>query len=149
MEAIIAIGNNNVIGIGNKLAWHCQEDLLHFKSKTNGKDVIVGTTTLSGLPKLPNRHIVQLSRKGKLDVADDICHTPEAAYQKYPLSIVIGGASIINSMLPYIEKLIVTHIDIDVAYDKDLVYFSIPKNYKCIAEYPLSSIAVVREYVKC
>ncbi len=149
MQAILAISNNNVIGKGIGLAWHMKEDLQHFRAMTLDKDVIVGTTTLLGLPNLPRRNVVQLSRNRKLATANDICYSPEAAFQKYPLGIVIGGAKVIEAMLPYVNRLIITHVNIDIPQADDLVYFNLPKGYKVDKEYKLSERAIVREYVKC
>lgn len=149
MEALLAISNNGVIGKGIGLAWHMQEDLKHFREKTIDKVVIVGTTTLSGLPALPKRTVVQLSRGRKMGTAADICHTPEAAFQKYPTAVVIGGAKVITSMLPYITRLIITHVNLDIPHSHDLVYFDIPPGFKVDKEYALSDRAVVREYTKC
>lgn len=149
MEALLAISNNGVIGKGIGLAWHLQEDLKHFRDKTLDKTVIVGTTTLMGLPVLPKRTIVQLSRGRKLSNAADICYTPEAAFQKYPTAVVIGGAKVITSMLPYLARLIITHVNLDIPYSDDLVYFDIPPGFKVDKEYALSEMAVVREYTRC
>ena len=45
MQAILAISNNNVIGVANKLPWHIKEDLQHFKRYTDGKTLVAGTNT--------------------------------------------------------------------------------------------------------
>ena len=37
VSLIVAIGKNNVIGIGNKLPWHYKEDLEYFKKTTMNK----------------------------------------------------------------------------------------------------------------
>lgn len=50
---IMAIGPDNVIGKGDKLAWHSRMDFKHFIKKTNGWPCIFGATTFYGLPKCP------------------------------------------------------------------------------------------------
>lgn len=149
MEAIIAISNNGIIGEGSGLPWHCTEDLQHFKQYTYGMTIIAGTNTIVGLPKLPKRTLIQLGSGSKLPNADDICHTPESTFCKYPTGIVIGGAKTIQAMLLYVNKLVVTHLDIFVEPKANSVYFDIPAGWVENKAYELSDIAVVREYVKC
>lgn len=50
---IMAIGPDNVIGKGDKLAWHSKMDFIHFVRKTTGWPCIFGATTFYGLPKYP------------------------------------------------------------------------------------------------
>lgn len=50
---IMAIGPDNVIGKGDKLAWHSKMDFIHFVRKTKGWPCIFGATTFYGLPKYP------------------------------------------------------------------------------------------------
>lgn len=151
MEAIIAISKNNVIGIGNKLPWNIPEDLAHFKGKTLGKTIIAGTTTIEGLPKLPNRKIIQLSSKGiKHENAFDLCMNVDSLFIKYPVGIVIGGAETIKSMLPAITRLIVTYIDIEIPITKEVKTLPIQEileGWVVDRIYPLSPRALVKEYV--
>ena len=60
VNLIVAIGNNNVIGIGNKLPWHYKEDLEYFKQTTLHQKVIMGEQTFKSIigylgKPLPNR----------------------------------------------------------------------------------------------
>jgi len=50
------------IGIGNKMAWKCAEELKLFKEKTMGNVLIMGKSTVKNLPKLNGREIYCLSR---------------------------------------------------------------------------------------
>lgn len=64
---IMAIGPDNVIGKGDKLAWHSKADFKHFIKKTNGWPCIFGATTFYGLPKYPlkNRLNIVLNVENK------------------------------------------------------------------------------------
>ena len=42
---IVAIADNNGIGVKGQLPWHIAEDLKYFKKVTHGYPVIMGRTT--------------------------------------------------------------------------------------------------------
>ena len=47
---IVAIGQNNEIGVKGALPWHISADLQYFKRTTKGFPVIMGRTTYFSLP---------------------------------------------------------------------------------------------------
>lgn len=53
VNMIVAIGPDNIIGYSDKLAWHSKVDLNHFKTLTDKKPVLFGSTTFFGLSKYP------------------------------------------------------------------------------------------------
>lgn len=62
MKAIIAVNNLGFIGLDDKLLWHNKEDLRHFKELTRGSTLLVGYRTATGLPPLPNRELIVVSK---------------------------------------------------------------------------------------
>lgn len=64
---IVAVSENNVIGVDNKLPWRLPLDLKWFKMNTYGGGVIMGRRTWDSLPKkpLPHRTNIVLSRAEK------------------------------------------------------------------------------------
>ena len=50
---IVAIADNNGIGVKGQLPWHIAEDLKYFKKVTHGYPVIMGRTTYFSLPFRP------------------------------------------------------------------------------------------------
>ena len=42
IKLIWAQDKNGLIGANNKMAWHCKEDLLYYKSLTMGQTVLLG-----------------------------------------------------------------------------------------------------------
>ena len=53
---VVALSNNNVIGVDNNLPWNLKTDLLHFKEYTTNKIIIMGRKTYESIGKpLPNR----------------------------------------------------------------------------------------------
>ena len=55
INLIVAIGNNNVIGKGNKLPWHYEEDMQYFKKTTMGNTVIMGEMTFKSIISYLNK----------------------------------------------------------------------------------------------
>lgn len=60
---IAAADDNWGIGMSGHLPWHHKDDLRHFKTRTMGKNLLVGRTTKETLPLLPARRIHTLSQK--------------------------------------------------------------------------------------
>ena len=42
---VVALSNNNVIGIDNTLPWNLKTDLKHFKEYTSNKIILMGRKT--------------------------------------------------------------------------------------------------------
>ena len=69
LELIVAVNQDGIIGINNKIPWHIPEDLKRFKQLTEGHIVIMGRKTYESLPPknrpLKNRvNIVLTSKPG-------------------------------------------------------------------------------------
>ncbi|WP_197469813.1 dihydrofolate reductase, partial [Oleiphilus sp. HI0117] len=53
---IVAMAENRVIGINNKLPWYLPNDLKYFKQVTMGKPILMGRKTYESIGKpLPGR----------------------------------------------------------------------------------------------
>lgn len=133
LSMIVAFDPNQVIGKGNVMPWHYPEDLKYFKEVTQFKTVVMGSNTfesiLSTLKKpLPNRHHVILTRnKDKyqnLETYQNINDFLKNYQNKKEEVFVIGGAQIFNQLLPYVDRLYITHIKQE--YEGD-VYFPLYK----------------------
>lgn len=116
---IVAIGQNNEIGKENKLLWSLPADMKHFKEKTKGHTVIMGTKTFESIGRpLPERRNVVLNKEKNLkiegvEIFNDI---PEMLTMLKKTSkddeeiFVIGGGQIYKLMMPYADKLYVTEV---------------------------------------
>ena len=128
IKAIMAADEDWGIGRNGTLPWpKNSEDLLHFKNKTIGHVVVMGSGTWNdpAFPKpLPGRSNVIITRSPQLTPSGDSSFTPA------PLIIsgdileaiknidstseqdvwIIGGASIFGQCLPIIEEFHVTRI---------------------------------------
>ena len=73
LEAIIAIADNNAIGLQGKLPWHIPSELALFKSITSNAPLIMGRGTYESLPGiLPNRHHIIIT-SSSLKAHSQIC----------------------------------------------------------------------------
>ena len=60
---VVAMSNNNVIGVDNNLPWNLKTDLAHFKEYTSNKIIIMGRKTYESIGRpLPNRTNFIVSR---------------------------------------------------------------------------------------
>jgi len=64
LSLIVALAQNHVIGIDNKLPWYLPNDLKYFKQVTMGKAIIMGRKTYESIGKpLPGRTNIIITRQ--------------------------------------------------------------------------------------
>ncbi|MBE5820250.1 MAG: dihydrofolate reductase [Clostridiales bacterium] len=129
LSMIVAVAKNNVIGKDNKLIWHLPEDLKRFKNITTGKKIIMGRKTFESLGRvLPNRKHIILCNDAEMSIDDENVEILDdlKLLDKYIESdeecFVIGGATIYKLLMPFSNKLYITHINQEFEGD---VYFPI------------------------
>lgn len=122
------MAKNRVIGFDNELPWHLPEDLKRFKSVTMGKPVIMGRKTFQSIESrlkkpLPGRPNIVVSERGfsypGVDVFPDLETAIFEAGQEFPGQeiVIIGGASVYAQALPFVHKMYLTLIELDVHGD--------------------------------
>ena len=131
--AVVAIGKNRELGLGNKLLWHIPDDLKRFKRLTEGHPIIMGRKTFESIlgyikKPLPGRTNVVLTRnpdffKAKyveeVKVWDNVKLAStfddalvQAAQSPGAEEIHIGGgAEMYELAFPYIDRLHLTIVD--------------------------------------
>lgn len=118
---IVAVGQNNEIGVRGGLPWHISEDLQYFKRTTRGFPVIMGRTTYFSLPvrPLPGRKNIVLNLGG--DPIEEVAcvYSFEEAYAAAEATgaekcFVIGGASVYKAAMPEMDLLYITHVHAEV-----------------------------------
>ncbi len=125
MNLIVAIDKNNGIGKNGDLLCHLSADLKHFKEVTTGKTVIMGYNTLISLPKsapLKNRRNIVLYEKDITIEGAEVVHSLDELFElirgiEPDELFVIGGAMVYTLLMPYCQKLYITHIE--KAFDAD------------------------------
>lgn len=131
VSLIVARAKGDVIGRDNDMPWHVPEDLKYFKEKTRGKPVVMGRKTFESIvarlgKPLPNRPSFVISRQGYSHDDAFVYQTVEMALraasrwaesENLDEIFVIGGASIYEAAMPYVEQAYITEIDMDVDGD--------------------------------
>jgi len=125
---VVALSNNNVIGIDNKLPWNLKTDLKHFKEYTSNKIILMGRKTYDSIGRpLPNRlNFVVSTSVNKIEGATVFQSTQEgidAAKQKcledhnYNEIVIIGGGYLFRETLEIANKLVFTKVDCEIEGD--------------------------------
>jgi len=130
---IVAVASNGVIGKGKELAWHIKSDLRRFRVMTDGKTVVVGRTTFEQLRQayesrgkaLPDRNHVVLTADPNYKIELPkcfVCHNVTDALEiaktiEKDEIFVAGGATIFKQILPLVERLYITKVDLEVEGD--------------------------------
>lgn len=113
---IVAIADNNGIGVKGDLPWHLPEDLKYFKKTTQGYPVIMGRTTYFSLPFRPlkgRRNIVLNLGGDPIPEVDCVYSFDEAfalADEVSDRCFIMGGASVYRAALPLMDTLYITHV---------------------------------------
>ena len=125
---VVALSNNNVIGIDKDLPWNLKTDLSHFKKYTTNKIIVMGRKTYESIGRpLPNRvnYIVSNTIKD-LDGASIFKSTEEALESakevcdkdnNYDEIVIIGGGYLFRDTLSITNKLVLTNVDCDIEGD--------------------------------
>lgn len=137
MKAIVVVDKHWAIGCEGRLLVHLSGDLKYFKEKTMGHTLVMGRTTVEGLPKkqaLPGRRTLVLTRRKatELSSADGgciygenarICASVEELEEilgnlRESDAFCAGGASVYQQLLPYCDEALVTVIDGEFPADR-------------------------------
>ena len=116
---IVAIADNNGIGVKGQLPWHISEDLQYFKSVTKGYPVRMGRTTYFSLPfhPLKGRKNIVLNLGGDPIPEATCVYSFEEAYKEAEgkdKCFVMGGASVYRAALMDMDRLYITHVHTEV-----------------------------------
>ena len=128
---VVALSNNNVIGVDNNLPWNLKTDLAHFKDYTTNKIIIMGRKTFESIGRpLPNRkNLIVSNTLNKINGASIYKSTEEAIKSAedicinnkiYNEIVIIGGGYLFRDTLKITNKLVLTEVDCDI--DGDVFY---------------------------
>ena len=143
---LVARSANNIIGSNNDLPWSLKDDLLHFKSYTFHKPILMGRKTFESIGKpLPNRTSIVVTSKvlepmNGLLSSNSIEEGIQLAKNIFPEEvIVIGGGEIFKATIGMANKLVISEVDCII--DGDVSYPEINLsdwNKELIGEYAKS-----------
>ncbi len=104
IHIVVAADLHGAIGNGNKMLWHCPEDLRQFKELTMGKTVLMGRKTAESIGRpLPGRKNLVLTHQDHppFDGIEVVHSIAEAMAVKWPGDLmVIGGGEVYRLALP-------------------------------------------------
>ncbi len=140
INLIVAIAENNAIGIAGDLLCHLPNDLKHFKEITTGATVVMGKNTFFSLPRrpLPNRRNIVLTTDTEFTYENtEVAHSIEQLYtllNDEEEVFIIGGGKVYEQFINTVDKLYVTHIH-HTWEDADTFFPEIdPAIWQCVSE---------------
>jgi dihydrofolate reductase len=124
ISAIVATGNNRVIGSNNEIPWYLPADLIYFKKITIGHPIIMGRNTFHSIGRpLPKRTNIVVTRdlffsaEGVL-VAHNIEEALELAERTgAPEAFIIGGGQVYSQSVDFWDKIYLTEVDTEAKGD--------------------------------
>ena len=121
---IVAMSNNQVIGINNDLPWSLKDDLAHFKKYTTGKIIVMGRKTFESIGRpLPNRGNFVIS--STLNSVDGVSIFPSLddalaaanAQNTHDEIAIIGGGEVCRDSMNTFNKLVLTRVNCSIEGD--------------------------------
>ena len=139
MKAILAADTDWGIGKDGTMPWpHNSDDLAWFKECTIDSTVIMGRKTWDSLPfkPLPDRQNIIVSRKLNVDAYYNcaimgIDILKELGQHSSESTWIIGGAQLLETMIPFIDEIWISRIDGTYACDTFLPEQLIKKLFTC------------------
>ena len=122
ISIIVAMSDNYVIGLKNKLPWHISADLKNFKNITLGNPIIMGRKTYDSIGKpLKDRDNIVISRDNslKIDGVEVVDSLEKAIFMaaEAPEIFIIGGQQIYQIALPIATHMYVTKVEGNIEGD--------------------------------
>ena len=117
ISIIVAVSENQVIGVDNQLPWHLPADLRYFKSLTTNHPIIMGRKTYDSIGRpLPNRENIIITRNTHFKHDGlVVVHSIEAALQhcqqqQHDEVFIIGGDTIYQQSISMANRIYLTRV---------------------------------------
>ena len=117
ISLIVAMANNRVIGLNNKMPWHLSADLKKFKKITMGSPILMGRKTYESIGRpLPGRTNMIVSRNPQYrqdgcQVFNDLKTALKKGCENADEIFVIGGSDLYQAILPIADAIYLTIIN--------------------------------------
>jgi len=118
---IVAYAKNRVIGNKGCIPWKIKGEQKRFKELTTGNVVIMGRRSYEEIGRpLPNRTTIVISGTKNFD--GENCMTARSVAEAIQMAgdrdiYISGGARVYEEALPFVEKMYITEIDLEVEGD--------------------------------
>lgn len=125
ISLIVAMAENRVIGVDNRMPWHLSADLKRFRKITSGNPIVMGRKTHESIGRpLPDRVNIVLTRDYSYQalgciVVHNLEQAMRAAGEAAEL-MVVGGAGLYREFLPLADRIYLTLIH--RAFDGDTFF---------------------------
>ena len=115
LSIIVAVSENNLIGVNNGLPWQLSADMKRLKAITMGHHLIMGRKTFDSIGKpLPGRPIIIITRNKdyKAEGCTVVSSLAEAinSVKNDDEPFVFGGGEIFKEGLPLVNKIYLTRV---------------------------------------
>lgn len=148
LSHVVAVSENNAIGVKNDLPWSIPEDLKFFKEKTLNSVMIMGRKTYESIGRpLPKRTTIVVSKASNqadypagVLVAASIAEAielarPIADKNKQEEVFIVGGGEIYRQSLEQVDKVYLTRVHTKVEADAYYPELS-PDQFNVVSEKP-------------
>lgn len=115
ISIIVALSENNVVGVRNQLPWKLSADLKRVKSMTMGHHIIMGRKTFESIGRpLPGRTNVIITRNANYKaegcvIASSLQHALDIAMNDTEV-FIFGGGEIFKEAMPLASKIYMTRV---------------------------------------
>ena len=137
MEAIVAVFSDWGIGSEGTQQVVLKADRKHFREITAGAAVLVGRRTLGDFPggkPLKGRRNIVITRQDIEIEGAEVVHSEAEALQAAAACercIVIGGASVYRQMMPHVDTVYLTQIDLAPPSDSFFPNLDEAEDWRC------------------
>ncbi|WP_017187152.1 dihydrofolate reductase [Alkalibacillus haloalkaliphilus] len=115
LSLIVAMDDNQVIGLNNDMPWHLPNDLKYFKKVTSDSTIVMGRKTFESIGRpLPNRHNIIMTRNDQY--TQEGCSVVRNWEELPPLVegeeevFIIGGSELFKDALNQVDYMYITKI---------------------------------------
>lgn len=116
-KMIVAMNEDRVIGLNDRLPWRIPEDIAWYQSQTDGQLIFMGRKTFESIRRRPegSRYIVLSRSLDPESVADQNVTVIRDMSELQQLNLsgegwVCGGAALYQEMLPHCEELYLSEV---------------------------------------
>ena len=120
IKIIVALDNNNAIGLDNKMLWHLPNDFKFFKATTMGHPMIMGRKTFESIGRpLPGRTSIVITRNKDwkaegVEVVHSLYEAIQLAHSINDCAFVVGGAEIYKQAIDKAHTLFLTKVNTNI-----------------------------------
>jgi dihydrofolate reductase len=122
LSIVVAMAENGVIGVDNKLPWRLPADLKHFRAITMGHPVIMGRKTFESIGRaLPGRRNIVVTRNSAYAREGvEVVHSVDEALERCAETneaFLIGGAILYKEAISHCDRIYLTLVHVNIEGD--------------------------------